>query len=217
MNEPTAERLLVDPSLLLSLPGRAWLQQDDSARKTIVVSAAFSESLTGPRDRLSYPLLPSADLADLLARREFLRSLLEGVVTFSHRDADLAEDQATVRDNLLEINDPDAEVFADEWAYLQTHSWFISTLHRPLDAFRQAGAAICEFGERVRDQLIQNVIPRESIPEVIDPPFLARVGAKWLVLGSAPLVGMALAGAPGVTVAGFALLPLRITLVALDP
>ncbi len=72
---------------------------------------------------------------------------------------------------------------------MQTHSFLVSKLRRPLDAFRDAGSVILEFGQRMEDYLIRQVIPADAVPSVFTPGFRAKVGAKWIVVGGATIGG----------------------------
>jgi hypothetical protein len=59
----------------------------------------------------------------------------------------------------------------------------VSANRHVLDAFRHAGAVIAEYPRKVLDMAIEAVIPAARIPEVLTPPFLAKVGVKWVVGG----------------------------------
>jgi hypothetical protein len=69
-----------------------------------------------------------------------------------------------VRLTLVLERSPVGDLYADEWAFLQTHSVMLSKLRRPLDAFRDAGAVIVEFGRKTGAKLLEQVIPKEHLP-----------------------------------------------------
>jgi hypothetical protein len=192
----------VDPSILLSDSGLAWLEENPQAHRDIVVSANFVQSIQGRSQRLSSAFLPHSQVQSLAENRERLLGVLADVQTFRFQDADLEREQARVRDNLLAIDDPDSAALADEWAYLQSQSWGINRFRPVLAALARAGAVVVEYGRRARDEAIQAAIPQRSIPERLTPQFLARVGAKWLVLGGAAAGGAVAGGVIGTAVLG---------------
>ena len=198
----TAHQFFVDPSILLSDPGLAWLEEDLQARQDIVVSANFVESIRNRPQRLSSVFLPPSQAQLLWESRERLIPVLEGVQRFHFRDAVLDTDQGKVLENLLGINDLDSDTLADEWAYLQSQSWGISRFRPVLIAFARAGAGVVEYGRHARDEAIQAAVREQSIPAKLTPPFLARVGAKWLLLGGATAGGAVLGGIVGSVLLG---------------
>jgi hypothetical protein len=78
----------------------------------------------------------------------------------------------------------------------------LSKVRHPLDSFREAGATTVEIGRRVGQQLIRRVIPREHVPDVLTPRLLAKVAAKWVVVGGATVGGGTLGGVTGLVIGG---------------
>lgn len=191
---PSPDRLLIDPSLLLSEPFMDWLEEDGDARARIVNSSAFRQALPTASVDFFYPFLQDYEALEALQlRRRRLLALLEGVDSFSSSAVTLPQQDAEVLGRLIETNQM---VFADEWTFLQSQSWMASELRSALDAFRDAGSAVLEFGRRLRDQLIQGVIPAPGIPADITAGFfLRRTAPKWLVIG-APAVALGALGGP---------------------
>jgi hypothetical protein len=68
-------------------------------------------------------------------------------------------------------------------------------------------------GRKIGQNLIHQVIPRDHVPSVLTPGFVAKATAKWIVVGGAAAGGGTLAGIAassfggpiaGVVVGGFA-------------
>ena len=128
--------------------------------------------------------MPREEWGSYPSKRERLLGLLDGMDVFSHREVDLPNQIARVTQTIDQLPLPAASVFADEWVYLHSHSWMATRLRTPLDVFRDAGAAVVEYGRRVRDQFIEAVVPTGHIPAVITAPYFAtRIVPKWLVIG----------------------------------
>jgi hypothetical protein len=88
------------------------------------------------------------------------------------------------------------------WAFLQSQSFLVSKLRHPLDAFRDAGSAIVEFGRDVGRNLIGQVIPADRIPPALTPGLISRAAAKWIVVGGATVGGGTLGGVVGTLIGG---------------
>lgn len=202
MATPLSELLMVDPSLALSGEGLVWLEEDEEARHSIVISAAFMEWLRGERDIDLFSVIAPEDVEMADERRRQLVSLLGDAPTFSYQDAHLSREGEAVRVALLESAGPAAEVHADEWAFLQSHSFLASKVRHPLDAFRDAGAVIVEFGRKVGGQLVRRVIPAERVPRVLTAELMAKATVKWIVVGGATVGGGTLGGVLGTAIGG---------------
>jgi hypothetical protein len=191
---------MVDPSLLYSEPALTWLQEDPAGRDGIIVPSAFMEWLRGEHPFPPSFLIADEDLEAFDQRRERLLSLLSDVPTFSYDEVSLEDEaQAVLREMFEAAREPSflIQLRAEEWAFLQAHSFLASKLRRPLDAFRDAGSVILEFGQRMEDYLIRQVIPADAVPSVLTPGFRAKVGAKWIVVGGATIGGGTLGGVLG--------------------
>jgi hypothetical protein len=192
---------MLDPSFALSAEGMGWLESDPEAPSLVVIAQTFDEGLRGDRELPFRSLVAARDRRDLdeLAERVARLAALR-IQTFSHKEAELEDPARGVLDQLLETGEPEAELWADEWAFLFSHSWMASTLRRSQDRFREAGAVVVEYGRRLRDEMITAVVPRSHQPEVLRRGFIAKVGVKWLVVGGAGagafFVWPAAAGAP---------------------
>jgi hypothetical protein len=128
------------------------------------------------------PLVAPDDLDWLAERRGDIWELLSVMSTFSAQGVQLAEHDEEVLLTLLERGDPVSLMIADEWAFLQSHSWAVAKLPVMLDAFRDAGAAIVQYGRKLRDEMIKTVIPQNGAPPAMTPQLLATAAAKWIVL-----------------------------------
>jgi hypothetical protein len=199
---PNSGLLMTDPSFLLSASGFTWVQ-DQAVRRSIAVPAAFGEWLTGQRDLDIEPLIAPDDLEAVGDRRPRLVETLADFTLFSYADAgsQLPREVQTVLRNLLESEDGLGRLYADEWAFLQSQSNLLSKIRHPIDAFRDAGAAVVEVGRRTRDVLVTKVIKPEHVPPVLTPGLVGKVAAKWLIVGGAAVGGGTLGGVLG-TLAG---------------
>ena len=196
MAEQLAERILVDPSFLLSREGFNWFSANPETLEGIVISETLRDWLVKGR----YDVDPSALIAPedegfFREMRPQMARLLDAVATFSHQEADLSGPAEQVRHALLQDSElPGAlnRIYADEWAYLQSHSWLISKLRHPIRAFRDAGAAIVEIGRKAGKKLLEQVIPAEHLQDPITGKILLKAGAKWTAAAGAGLAGGAL-------------------------
>jgi hypothetical protein len=199
MAEEPPERILVDPSFLLSAEGFAWFRDYPETLEGIVISEALRDWIVeGKHDFDPSALLAPEDVGFFEERRDDIVNFVGGITTFSHEEADLSGPAEEVRGALLE--DPElhgALIYADEWAFLQSHSRMLSKLRHPLKAFRDAGAVIVEIGRKAGRKLLEKVIPAEHLPEHITGRILLRAGAKWIVVAGAGLGGGALGGVIG--------------------
>ena len=200
--------VMVDPSLLFAQDGIEWLAEDPTARRSIVVSAS---ALNWMRDEAEAArpasLLAEEDFQAFSDRREQVLRLVDQVPAFSYRDAEagLSSEHNVVMFNLLSnerLPEVVRNIYADEWAFLQSQSILLSKLRKPLEAFRDGGSAIVEFGRETGYWLLRRVIPAEHIPPVLSPQFLAKATAKWIVLGGAMIGGGTLGGLVGTAVGG---------------
>lgn len=188
MVSETRALLMVDPSLLLSSPGLAWLEDDNSAHRSIIVSATFREWIN---DRQGYDFsdfVPQGGAFDVPDLRR-VRRAIDDVATFSHDSAQLPDESDEVRRALLDAGRPAERVLADEWTFLQSQSWMVARYRYALDKFRDAGGLIVEVGHRLGDAMIASVVKAPNVPEVITVGFTAKVGAKWLVVGGSAGAG----------------------------
>jgi hypothetical protein len=172
----------------------------DVRRDDLVVSAAFREALY--RDiRILRWFDPLRDLATLQSRATDIAELLADVSTFSHTTVSLDDDSEPIRATILETRGPIGEIVADEWAFLQSNSWLVARTRRVIDRFIRAGASLIYHPrETLLRGLAEEVIPPGHIPAVLTPTFLAKVGVKWVAVGSAHLGAEFLFG-PGVIAA----------------
>jgi hypothetical protein len=190
--------LMVDPSLLLSQEGLAWLEGEESVHSGIVIPTVFGEWLREERDLDIESLVSPEDIGAIWERRSMLVEILgEDFTTFSYRQSDLPVETRTVLERLLESGDSLSELHADEWAFLQSYSTLGSKLRHPVRAFRDAGAAVLEFGREVGLELLAEVIPPEHIPAVLTGGVIAKGVIKWIVVGGATIGGGTLGGLLG--------------------
>lgn len=187
---PDVHRLFVDPSFLFSADAIEWLEEDEGAVQGIVVSSVFHEWLTREGPNADVAVFVATDDQDaFFERRNRLTELLSDVAVFSHTDVQLPDEAEEVKLALLEGDTVASHILADEWTYLVANSWAVAKLRHALDAFRDAGAVVIEYGRRVGELLIEEVVPGADIPDVLTHKFLARVAAKWVVLGGASVAG----------------------------
>jgi hypothetical protein len=212
---PASKLLMLDPSFLLSADGIAWFERDESAREGIIIPATVWYWLTSARpdgDAQLLPLVGRGNRDAYYERSARLAQILEGVQVFRFDSVDLPGPSADVMRSLLGRGGIARQVLAEEWAFLQSSSWLLSKVRRPINAFRDAGAIVVEYGAKLRDEMIELVMPHEPIPAILTPELLAKAAAKWLLVG-----GAGAAAAP-LGPAGAALAPLSIPVVrALDP
>jgi hypothetical protein len=205
---PEADLLMLDPSFVLSREGADWLQEDYEALPGIVVPQAFMVWLRegGPAEDMLAFVAPD-DLDGFEERRARVWRLFSAVHVFSFEEAQLDGSEQEVLLALRERGDLASLVFADEWAFLQSHSWAISKLHVSLDAFREAGAAVVEYGRRLREEMVAVVIPQKGAPPALTRRVLAMAAAKWLVLGGAGAGGAMLGAIGGFVIGSGATIP----------
>ena len=179
-------RLMVDPSFLFSEDAISWLADDQGARDGIVIPATFAEWLNGDwRNNDVALFVAPEDQGEYWARLDRLKGLLAGVAVFGHENVGLSAQAEEVRVALLERGDTAARIFADEWTFLESNSWAISKLHHPLDAFRDGGAVVVQFGRKLRDRAIDGVAPQGPAPRVLTKKLVAKASAKWVFVGGA--------------------------------
>jgi len=196
------ELLMLDPSFVLSREGADWLASDHAALHQTVVPMTFMAWMQegGPLEDVLALVAPD-DRDGLAGRRGEIWELFSQMQTFSAQDAQLTENDEEIRVALLERGDPVSLMIADEWAFLQSQSWAIAKLPVMLDAFRDAGAAVVQYGRRLREEMIAVVIPQKGAPPALTPKLLTTAAAKWVVVGGAGAAGASL-GAIGGAVFG---------------
>jgi len=199
---PEPDLLLLDPSFLFSEEGIAWLREGHGREGEIIVSASLDHWLrSGGATEEVFPLVSPYDHGGIEERRAGLFQLLRASPVFDSERVDLPREDEEV---LLALREPGglaAEVLADEWAFLQSHSWALSKIHYPLDKFRDAGAAVLEYGRRLREEMVDVVIPGKAAPPAVTRALLAKAAAKWLIVGGAG-AGGALLGPIGASIVG---------------
>jgi hypothetical protein len=199
------EGLLLDPSFLLSEPGISWLESNQWILEAVVVPKSFYDMLNESAE-VAVPFVPASEVDALETRRDRVLRLIrdDRVEKFGHSDVKLAQRDLEIQQTLALENKDEGLVLADEWTYLRTHSVMFSRSHKPLDAFRRAGVAVLEYGDRFREQLIRAVVTerkwKKGVP--VTPEVIAAASAKWVVLGTVGLVVLAtVPGAPLVSAA----------------
>jgi hypothetical protein len=202
------EILMLDPSFVFSEEGADWLEEDPEALSGVVLPQTLLTWMQsgGPVEDM-HALVAAEDLDGLEERRARLWRPLQGARVFSFEETQLAESDQEVLIALREQDDLASFIAADEWAFLQSHSWAISKLHLPLDAFREAGAAVVEYGRRLRDEMVAVVIPAEGGPPELTRRLLGKAAAKWLILGGAGAGGAMLGSIGGAAFGSGAAVP----------
>ena len=205
---PPDQQLMLDPSFLFSEDGVVWLEQERPELGGIVVSATFARWLS-PLEPEPPTFIDRDDWDDYADRRDRLFNALHDAPRFAYGDVETALDSPSreVLEALLTLDLPrvHAEILADEWAFLQSHSWMIAKLQGPIDAFRDCGAAVVQYGRKVRDQMIEVVIPKGDAPPALTWSLAGKAGAKWIVVGGATVGGTTLG--PAGAVLGLATVP----------
>jgi hypothetical protein len=199
---------MLDPSFLFSEDGVTWLEQERPELESIVVSAALAGWLS-PLEPEPPTFIDRNDWDDYADRRDRLVNALRDAPRFAYSDVESTLDPAS-REVLnalrtLDLPDVHADILADEWAFLQSHSWMIAKLQGPIDAFRDCGAAVVQFGRKLRDQMIEVVIPEGLAPPALTLPLVGKAGAKWIVVGGATAGGTLLG--PAGALLGLAAVP----------
>lgn len=194
------QSVMLDPSLAFSEQGLELMQLADEVE--LVVPRIVTQWVEGGGDiDPSLVLAPEdAEIFDLHLAR--IRELAPPLRTFDHDEVELDEGALMVLDRLRSSDDPAASVWLDEWAYLQSNSWLMSKVRRCLDAFDAAGAAILEFAEEHRAELIERVIPPDKVPDAITSGLLLKVAVKWVAVGGTSAAGGSLGSIAGTHVLG---------------
>lgn len=188
-------QILVDPSLLLQSSALEWLEQLPGI---FVASASFRDMLADGRIGPESPLAPSSEPDAVRSNRERALAVMDGQVSlFSVEGARLSEADASVARSVLSNDDLENAVYADEWAYLQSHSVMFSAARHALDAFRRGGAAVAEYGKRVRDEVLGVVIPQDHFNQYPVRELVVRGAIKWVVVGGTGALGQTLGGMLG--------------------
>ena len=179
---PNDDRFMVDPSLLL-LDGGRLLLDDPALASNIVVSSTFVSALGEGQDDRIAPFLIDGTF-ELLApdRRDALLSILAETEQFSASSSELPDVITEIRDALLQLPSPSAEILADEWVYLTTHSWLTAKTRHLLDKLKEVHAHVDEYRGKLVHEMIAEVVPEAHIPETLTPRFLVKVGAKASLL-----------------------------------
>ena len=193
----SSEFLLLDPSFVMSRPGFQWLASGGGWGE-VILPLTFRRWLEGEIDLDIMAVVAPRDRRAVDSRRRYVLDLTTGMDVFSSGEADLPASSRDVLNALLALGGPNAELLADEWAFLQSQSWMTSKLRRPYEAFRDAGATLIEVGNKVGDRLIRQVIPADKIPPVLTAKFRAIAAAKWIGVGGVTVGVSVLGGALGI-------------------
>jgi hypothetical protein len=189
--------VILDPSVLFTDEALGWLEDPELA-PFLAVSRALWEQLEDPEIGWQFAPWGTRPDPDRVSR---VRQALEPITKFSHTDVDeLPGDADSVRNRLLDSDDPFRHVLADEWAFLASHSLAVLARNatRTLRRFARAGAHVyaatreeMERGlEAIRDMLPPRVL--EVMKYVGKGP--SGFGGKLIVAGG----GYALAMIPHV-------------------
>lgn len=199
-------RLMADPSLLLSQAGERMLEEGSP---NLVVSQSFLDILRvdGEIDFDFFQVFRADDDdTDPSSYVERIREITHDVPGFSYQTALeenlLDEESRRVLDRILESDDPLAAIDADQWAFLNSHSWLGSQSRRALDVFRRARAVVIEASRDIGIKLLDEVIPMDGRPDGVDAALIRRGMVKWLVVGGAGIGGGTLGGLLGAALAG---------------
>jgi hypothetical protein len=195
------ERLMLDPSILFWDRAIDWLEGHAAERTELVVSSTFYGYLTGGfQPNVFAQYVPPEERDALSNRWGRVAPLIANLQRFSFDSVRLPSELLNdVSGALVAGNSPQ---FADEWAYLHSQSIMVARLRNPLDAFRSAGAAIVEYGSKLRDQAIQLVVPSGNVTA---RQFITQVVPKWIVVGGATAGGSMLG--PGGALMGLGSVP----------
>ena len=182
---------MVDPSTLLAPDGIEWVELNRELGVEIVISGWFGEWLDGRFEVEPVEFVAPEDRDGLWDRVEELRA--SGIVAelrrFDHHEVWLDDEAMAVQQRLIDSGHPAAVIWADEWTYLQSHSWLTSKFRLVLDSIEQAGAVVLEFSKETGMRLIAEVIPAEHIPSSVTPELVGRAAVKWIVVGGASIGG----------------------------
>jgi hypothetical protein len=199
--------LMLDPSFLLSREGADLLGDYEFRRQTVIPLAFMAWMQEGGSLKEILPLVAPDDVDELAEHRGDIWELFSLMQTFSAQGIQLAEHDEDVLLTLRERGDPISMMIADEWAFLQSHSWAVAKLPVMLDAFRDAGAAVVQYGRKLRDEMIKTVIPQTGAPPAMTPQLLATAAAKWIVLGGAGAAGAAIGTVGGAMIGSGVAIP----------
>lgn len=196
-------RLMADPSLLFSEAGLQILRE---GTPQLVVSQAFLGMLREEGDIDSQLFWADDGGPDPNISVDEIRELTSNVPGFSFQTAleegRLDDEARLVLERILESDDPLARVDADQWAFLNSHSWLGAQSRRALAVFRRAGAAVLETSRDFGIELLGEVIPMEDHPDGVDAELIARGVIKWLVVGGATIGGGTLGALVGSALGG---------------
>ena len=199
------ERFMLDPSVLLQERALDLFEKDLVTHpESFVVSSSFASLLdtAKPESLFSHfapgvaGVVPSSKVTARLSN-VIRRS---GIGLFSHEGVELSNYNAPVLSNILDSKDEPARyVYADEFAYLQSHSGLLSAIRHPIEIVRGAGAAILEYGQRALNEVLRVVMTEQQIARHSVERAIAIGAVKWLVLGA----GIFVAGAFGWAIGTF--------------
>jgi hypothetical protein len=188
------ERVMIDPSLLLTASGSAWVSSNVS---DLVISGMFMHLLdTQPEQTVARLGVPEHEWNETISRM-----FRVAPNPYSPRGLASADFQAGIEvvENELAGSGFLGPVFAEEWRFLNTESWLFSGRRWVVDQLHKAGGAVLEHGRRASRnlirQMIETVIPADSIPPQVDSALAVRTGVKWILVGGAT-VGLAPVSAP---------------------
>jgi hypothetical protein len=196
-------RLMADPSLLFSEAGLQILQE---GTPELVVSQTFLEMLREGGDLDSQLFWADDGGPDQSISVDQIRELISGVPGFSYQTAleegRLDEEARLVLERILESGDQLARIDADQWAFLNSHSWLGAQSRRAFAAFRRAGAVVIETSREFGIELLGEVIPMEDHPDGVNAELIGLGVIKWLVVGGAAIGGGTLGGLVGGALGG---------------
>jgi hypothetical protein len=183
-DDPDEERILVDPSLLLTDRGELWVANRSIQDHLLISSAFYNQIFKDSVDLLSSPFLSDEDPDGYGERLARLRDVIDdGIATYSWReDGDSLGDEARSVLEVLLSSTTSGDVLADEFTFLVTHSWMVTARRYTVGAFNRAGAVVVRVGKRMGRQATSLVIDPEDLPQLIaDGSLNKRAGIKWIV------------------------------------
>lgn len=188
--EDRSDHFMIDPSLLLTRSKLTWARKRDVS-EAAVISKSFYEAVRHGRHDSLLPFVASRDRDTVGLAAEALRPVLRPMEKFSHRSVtSLPTEAEAVRVALEASKSPGADILADEWSYLVTHSWLVAKRKAVLTRIRRAGADVLEITPRpaiakrredVIRQLISVVIPEAKVPAVLTPDVWQKAEIKWVI------------------------------------
>ena len=210
----------MDASILVSDRGVRWLERlSGSEADSFITSAAFRRLLGRPGQlygmfQASRPQFGGISQDEFIQRMRGLEREIDRLPAFDHTGALLDDARAiAVMQELLNLG-PIGEVWADEWAFLNSHSWLVSRSRAVIEAFRDAGAGVIEFRQKALLALLQmSQAGGGPLPPGLSPHLTKRIAAKWIVAGGA--VTLASVAAP--LAAGVVGLGAPVMIVTFDP